>query len=274
MSRWKALRGTPVVLAAVSLVLLMLPGAITHKPRLLVLAAFIPVRSVANGVTGFIERFVPQATAADTDTVKLDHLKGRVQELSARVSDLQGRLEQVSGTRGVLADPRYVLLPADVVVNADSSGWRRSMVLARGTSHGVARGMLVLWEKHLIGRVIEASPFTCRVLLATDSGFRIGAVALPRSYDGSVELSKSEIGVLEGTGDRGSVLKWISGEALVEQGATVVTTADPATGVPRGLLIGRVEGVARHRGLYPRVDVTPFVNARSLDSVSILLKTP
>ncbi len=272
MLRPRSLRGAPVILAGVSLAMMLLPSAASQKPRLLLLAGLIPLRATSTGAAQFAGRFIPSASASDTEKVKLEHLQGRVQELSARVMDLQGQLETVAGARGILTDPKLILLPADVVVNADSNAWRRSMVLSRGSSHGVSRGMLVLWQRHLIGRIIEVSPWTCRVLLVTDSGFRIGGLALPKAYDESVPLANRDKGVIEGTGDRTAALKWIQGDALLETGATVVTIADPATGVPRGLLIGKVTSVSRGSGLYPKVEVLPFVNAKSLDSVAIVLK--
>ncbi len=172
-----------------------------------------------------------------------------------------------------MKDPKRVLLPAYVVVPSDSNAWRRSMILLRGSADGVAKGMLVMWQCHLIGRVAEAGPFSCRVQLVTDSGFRIGAVAQPKLYDDAIPLATRDLGILEGSGDSHAVLKWMSGEALVEEGATVVTAPDPASGIPRGLILGRVSSILRGRGLYPRVDVTPFLNVRALDSTVIVLGT-
>jgi len=271
MPRPPSRRG-PWLLAAVSLGLLLLPSSLSQPPRLWLAAALLPLRATSNGIASLASRLTPAFAAEGTDRVRLEHLQSRNQELAARVMDLQGQIESVSGARAAVVDPKLVLLPADVVVNADSNAWRRSMVLSRGSSHGVARGMLVLWEKHLVGRVLDATPLTCRVMLATDSGFRVGALALPRLYDQSVPLNSRDIGVLEGTGDRACVLKWVSGEAVVDEGATVVTTGDPATAFPRGLLLGRVSTVARGRGPFPKVDVIPFLNPRALDSVVILLR--
>jgi len=210
---------------------------------------------------------------AAADPLELARLQSKVQEQEAKISDLQGLLDNLSRVRGAMKDPKLVLLPAYVIVPSDSNAWRRSMVLQRGSSDGVAKGMLVLWEGHLIGRVAEAGPYSCRVQLVTDSGFRIGAVAQPKLYDDSIPLATRDLGVLEGGGDSRAVLKWMSGEAIVEEGATVVTAPDPDSGIPRGLILGRVSSILRGRGLYPRVDVVPFLNVRALDSAVIVVGT-
>ena len=54
-------------------------------------------------------------------------------------------------------------------------------------------------------------------------------------------------------------------------GSSVVTTDDPANGVPRGLILGRVSGPSSARNPLPRVGVEPVLNFRALEHVMLLV---
>ncbi|HLY10014.1 MAG TPA: rod shape-determining protein MreC, partial [Planctomycetota bacterium] len=69
-------------------------------------------------------------------------------------------------------------------------------------------------------------------------------------------------------------LKWLGGENPVENGAAVLTTEDPLNGVPRGLSLGRVTSVNTGRGAFPKVDVEPLLDFRSLEHVMVLVPPP
>lgn len=270
MARPRSRRGPALPLAILSLALMLLPSSLSQKPRLWLALAHLPFRWSADRLAAAAGRLLP-ASHADEDLVRLDQYKSKIEELAARDRDQRTQIERLSGTREAVREPELVLLPAHVIVGSDANPWRRSMVLARGSSHGVAAGMLVLWERHLVGRVVETTPLTCRIVLATDSSFRVGAVALAPLHDESAPLETRDLGVLEGTGGRTAVLKWIQGDGRVAEGATVVTSPDPETGVPRGLLLGKVTQVDDGRGLFPRIIVTPYLNYRALDTVVIVV---
>ena len=163
------------------------------------------------------------------------------------------------------------LLMADVLLPTDGSPWRKSMTIALGGGSGARKGMLVLYNSQLVGRVLEAGPLTSRVQLCTDPGFRVGAVAVPRQYTQGVSFEKRHVGVYEGTSGENGHLKWLSGDTPVETDALVLTTEDPLNGIPRGLILGRVSKLSSGRGAFPRVEVEPIVNFRGLEQVMLLV---
>ncbi|MBI3856542.1 MAG: hypothetical protein HY293_12715 [Planctomycetes bacterium] len=131
------------------------------------------------------------------------------------------------------------------------------------------KGMLVLYNNQVVGRVSEAGPKTSRVQTVTDPGFRAAAVMLPRTYVAGVSFTERRPGAYEGTSGENGRLKWYQGETAAESGAFVVTTEDPINGVPRGLILGRVTEV--HRGMLLKVDVEPLLNFRGLEHVMLLV---
>ncbi len=263
MSSRRRTPAVPVVLAVAAAMLMLLPRGLPGSVRTTLALALVPFRSTALGA----ERLVGGAGAPADELQKLlDFERDRALQYQNKLSQAIARIEQLTGLREVLVDPQLRLLSASVIVSADSSAWRRSIMIARGSSEGVRLGQIVLWERHLVGRIVEVGPWSSRVQLASDPAFKAGAVAAPRPAENGGAIATRETGVFEGSGDRHGVLKWIAGDARVEPGTLVVTTVDPANGVPAGLILGRAGEPSRGRA-----DVQPFVNARALESVTVIL---
>jgi len=110
-------------------------------------------------------------------------------------------------------------------------------------------------------------------MLTTDPAFRARAVSVPRTAEGPLS-SERHVGVFSGTGGEEALLKWLSDDATVEEGAYVVTTEDPLNRIPKGLILGRVTGIDRTRGASPRVQVTPIIDPEGLEFVLILKPKP
>ncbi len=251
-------------LVGASVLLMLAPSACTQKTRLTALASLVPFRHLARNAAQL-------ATTGESreDRTENEYLRAQVLKQAEEIARLRGRVEELSGIRQEVKDPKVRLLEAGVVLPADGSPWRKSMTIALGTRGGARKGMLVLHAGHLVGRVAEAGPWTSRVQLVTDPGFNAGAVVVPKTYAAGVPLDKRRVGAYEGAADARGILKWLTGDTPVEPGALVLTTVDPANGVPAGLVLGRVTS-ASARGAYPKVDVEPAVNFRGLEVVTLL----
>jgi rod shape-determining protein MreC len=233
------------------------------------LAGFIPFQGMgrwASRLSGSVLGPGGQESAA-----KIEFLEDQNQKLLKEKQRLELQLEQALGMKQPVRDQNYRMIAADVIFPTDSSPWRKSLTIALGSSHGVEKGMLVVYNSQVVGRVSEAGPKTSRVQTVTDPGFRAAAVAAPRTYVAGVSLSERHPGVYTGTSGENGELKWYSGETAAEPGAFVVTSEDPVNGVPRGLLLGRVTGASSARNPLPRVGVEPVLNFRALEHVMLLV---
>ncbi|HKS15972.1 MAG TPA: rod shape-determining protein MreC [Planctomycetota bacterium] len=256
-------------LAAAAMALMALPAAWTQPPRL----ALSSVLSVATlPAASFGRRFSGGSTPAAAELLQqLELEKSKNLELSAANARLREQLEALNAGRATVKDPKLTFIPAGIVLSTDSSQWRRTFIIDKGTRHGMARGMPVLWHNHLLGFIVEPGLGSSRVALITDPKIAVGAMAVARSAEGAARPSR-DLCILEGTGAASASLKWASSDATAGDGATVVTSPDPARGVPEGLLLGRVTGVSRSRGPFARPQVQPFVDLRGVDSVLVLVK--
>ncbi len=263
-ARKRKLLALPLVV--ISLLLLLAPAGGTQKGRLVLLSVFSPLRSLGRAA----DLLSPSRGEFQEMRTRNDFLNDQTMKLMNENAVLRGRLAQASHVKEILRGRDSRLLHAAVVIPADSSPWRKSLTIALGSRHGARKGMLVLYHNQLVGRLDEAGPWTSRVRLTIDPSFRAGAVAVPKTYASGMVLDQRHVGVFEGTSGEKGVLKWILGEAPVESGAFVLTTDDPANGVPAGLILGRVASLASSRGAFPRVEVEPALNFRGLEHVMVL----
>jgi cell shape-determining protein MreC len=256
-------------LAAVAMALMALPGSWTQPPRLALGSAFalaaIPASSLG-------KRFSGGGTPAPAQLLEqLELEKSKNLEKDHTIAKLREQLEALNAGRATIKDPKLSFVPAGIVISTDSSQWRRTFVIDKGTRHGVAKNMPVLWHNHLMGFIAESWSASSRVALITDPKVAVGAMAVSRSGEGATRPSR-DLCILEGNGGAAASLKWASSDATAGDGATVVTSPDPARGVPEGLLLGRVTGVSRSRGPFARPQVQPFIDLRGVDSVLVLVK--
>jgi len=257
-------RVSPWPLAGVALALIFIPASTSQRFRLLALSSFLPVNALARSAAGL------PAGQEETLRTENDFLRSQVQRLQNEKDALQARLESATGARALVKPSEFKLLQADVVLPTDSSPWRKSMTITIGTRGGARKGMLVLYNSNLVGRVVETGPWTSRVLSVTDPAFRVGAAVVPRQTPQGISFEKRHVGVYEGTSGENGRLKWLTGDAPVEAGVLVLTTEDPLNGIPRGLILGRVAKLPTGRGAFPKVDVEPLVNPRGLEHVTLL----
>ena len=115
-------------------------------------------------------------------------------------------------------------------VMADAGGvYARSVLLAVGPDHALAKGQIVLDDRGLVGRITELGSRTARVLLLTDLNSRV-----PVTLEGSRGRA-----ILAGANTgRPRLTHWPDGTPPVE-GERVVTSAE-AGAFPAGLPVGTV----------------------------------
>lgn len=262
-------RSPALILAGISAGLLLLPSAFSHGARLTVLGLYRPLRRLAAAARDALPGPAP---AGERDEIRRQNafLRDQLESLAEENARLRDRLEQISGLRGIASPPAFRLLPADVVIPADSSVWRRTLTVAAGTRSGARPGMLAVHHRRLVGRLAECGPWESRVQLITDPGFRARAVAAPESRPPAPGSEARKVGLYQGTAAGAGVLRWLPEDSPVDPGAVVWTLEDPANGVPAGLILGRVSAVSRGRGPTLGVEVEPVLNFRGLEQVILL----
>ena len=152
------------------------------------------------------------------------------------------------------------------VISRDAIQWFNSITIDRGSLSGINIGMPVVTPEGLVGRVIEVSPISARVLLLTDERHGTGAII--------GQLTDSHIlGVIKGRNSLLCEMKFVAGKEKIEPGSTVMTSGQDGI-YPKGLVIGHVTRVEVGSPTVPFViEVEPAAPLTKLNLVSVLLVT-
>jgi rod shape-determining protein MreC len=142
----------------------------------------------------------------------------------------------------------------------DPSSWFKTVLVNKGEKDGVAKDMAVVTSDGVVGRVIEVSPHTAKVLLITDPNSAMDVI---------VQRSRTQ-GIMEGKVEEVCVLKYVQKNEDVQVGDKVITSG--LGGIfPKGLVTGTVTKVERKRpGIFQYIEVTPSVDFSRLEEVLIL----
>ncbi len=142
------------------------------------------------------------------------------------------------------------------------SSWFKTLLINKGENDGVAKDMAVATSEGVVGRIIEVSPGTAKVLLVTDANSAVDVI---------VQRSRVQ-GIMEGTIDEVCILKYIQKNEEVQVGDVVVTSGQGGI-FPKGLVMGKVSEVDRKRqGIFQYIEVTPSVDLSKLEEVLVLEK--
>jgi rod shape-determining protein MreC len=151
-------------------------------------------------------------------------------------------------------------LPAQVI-GEDASSWFRTVVIDKGSEHGLREGLPVVVAEGAVGRIIRCSLWESRVLLITDASSAVASL---------VQKSRTR-GIARGQGETIS-LDFALRRELVEVGDKIITSGTGGV-FPKGLTIGRVARVVKNEhGLFQEVTVVPAVDFSRLEEVLVLLR--
>ena len=107
------------------------------------------------------------------------------------------------------------------------SPFLRSVIINRGSRDHIELGMAVMDKNYLIGKVVEVSFTTSRVLLLSDLNSKIPVDIMPNNIQS----------ILSGTGDNNGVIQYTRQQELIENDAIVFTSGAGGlfkSGVPIG----------------------------------------
>jgi rod shape-determining protein MreC len=137
----------------------------------------------------------------------------------------------------------------------------KSIIINKGKADGLKSGMPVIAEEGLIGRLIDVSWHSSKVLLLLDENSNI---------DGIDQRSRA-LGIIRGAGSRGCMFRYVSKTQDVKEGDIIITSG-MSNAFPKGLLIGTVSHVDRQDpGLFLRINVAPFTDFSKLEEVMVLV---
>jgi len=249
-------------LVIVGLIALALGGYLAPVSRVL-------LSPVVTAQTWLSSRFqgVRAYLTAPQDLVRL---RQRNIELEAEVSRLQSEIidlkQQISETRILSAlvdfarvnpENRYI---ASAVIGRDPSPFVKYVIINRGSDDGLRRGMPVVTQQGLVGRVASVTAGAARVQLVTDPASSVNV---------RLEPSRSQAVLLGSvTGDLS--LDMIPQSASVQVGDLALTSGLGGN-YPADILIGQLTGVRqRETDIFQSASIQPVVDFLQLEIVLVI----
>jgi rod shape-determining protein MreC len=266
--------GAPLVVAFL-LLLTIVSMVADRRPDGDAVAALPWWQAIVLEVTAPIERVVSAPIdglkAFFSDYVDLLGVRSENRRLRRRISEIEsenlqfrealvssGHLARVASMRDEIEIP---MLPAEVV-GLDVAPWFRSVLVDRGTTHGVEPGHPVITHEGVVGVITATSAHAAKTMLLLD---RQSAV------DALVQRSRAR-GVLRGVGRARLEFEFVVRSADVVVGDEVVTSG--LGGVfPKGLRLGRVTELSDAGGRLTRIAlIEPAVDLGRLEQVFVMLR--
>ena len=152
---------------------------------------------------------------------KIESQKHNIDFLIAENQKLKKTLEDVSYSSNEQL--------AKVLIDKESP-FLRSIIINKGTKHNVTKGMTVLNDNYLVGKVVEVNFLTARVLLLSDLNSKTPVTIEP----GSIQA------ILSGTGKNNGIIQYTKENLPINTGNIVFTSGAGGLfkeGIPIGKII-------------------------------------
>ncbi|MEA5510194.1 rod shape-determining protein MreC [Crocosphaera sp. UHCC 0190] len=167
----------------------------------------------------------------------------RTLELEQRLVELERQNQQLQKLLGYFEAQKQNVIAAPII-GRSADDWWKQVILGRGSQDGIEVGYVVTGIGGLIGRVVDVTPHTSRVLLVSD----------PTSHVGARVSRTGTMGVIKGDGSRIAVMRFFEKVPKVSPGDTI-TTSPVSRLFPDGLPIGRVQSVDLEKGPAPEAKI-------------------
>jgi len=192
-------------------------------------------------------------------------LRRKVTELREENSLLRERAIASGRLQNLLRFSKKIpgpILPAQII-GIDPSSWFRTILIDKGTKHGVERGMAVVSPEGIVGHVLQTSPHSAKVLLITDFNSSVDAI---------VQRSRAK-GLVEGNGENRCRLKYAPRAEDIQLGDRVVTSGLGGR-YPKGLMVGKISKIEKKRyGLFQQAEIILSANFSKLEEVFVITET-
>jgi rod shape-determining protein MreC len=150
-------------------------------------------------------------------------------------------------------------IAAHIIGNTTGAG-AKSVIVDRGTSSGIQRGMAVITPDGIVGKVISVYPMASYVLMITDPAFAAGVISQKNRVHGTVK----------GQGHSTVIVDYVQNEERVEPGEWFYTSGDDLI-FPKGLPVGEAT-VMRPGKTHKEIYVTPSGFQNGLEEVLIIVE--
>ena len=249
-----------VVLAAATAITAALSG--TAWGGRTVQAILTPIRSGVSALTRQAERYYNYIFNYEALEAKNSYLEQRIASMEDEVrsaDSLQRENERLRELLRLSEEHEDYRFCAAYIVSWDSSNWKSTFTIGKGTNSGLSTGMVAVTEYgQVVGLITEVGRNWATITTVLDTSLEVSACIASSGYTGVVQGAYT-------TGNAGSLrMNYLPTEAVLRNNEQVVTTG--STVYPKDLILGSIEdagfdetGVAKYAILQPAADFDDLV---------------
>ena len=159
-----------------------------------------------------------------------DILKKKLKKIESQKHNIDFLIAENNKLKKTLEDVSYSSHEqlAKVLIDKESP-FLRSIIINKGTKHNITKGMTVLNDNYLVGKVVEVNFSTARVLLLSDLNSKTPVTIEP----GSIQA------ILSGTGKNNGIIQYSKENLPINVGSIVFTSG--AGGLfKEGIPVGKI----------------------------------
>lgn len=258
----QSLRIIALSLVAIGILALALSGTFTALSRWVA----IPITSVQTWVSRQyqgLEDFLSASQDIQDIRQRNTSLEAENARMQAEIVELQQQLVEFEILSALLefarANPEHQYIGASII-GRDPSPFLNYIIINRGADDGLRRGMPVVTQNGLAGRVVQVTASAARVSLITDPITRINV---------RVEPSRSAA-VLTGSITGDITLEQIPQDADVNPG-NLILTSGLGGNYPTNIIVGQITSVrSRENALFQSASVQPVTDFTDLSIVLVI----
>ena len=226
-----------------------------------------PFNGAVSALTRTAERFYNYVYEYESLEAENAYLKKRVATLEDEIRSidtLQRENERLRAVANLLKEHEDYDLLSSYIISWDSSNWRNTFTIGKGTISGISEGMCAITEQgQVIGIVTDCGANWATVTTIMDSSLQISATLSSSGYNGIVQGAHKT--------DKENQLRmdYLSTEAVIRNNDQVVTTG--STLYPRGLILGYVVDAGLDgTGVAKYAVIEPAANFNALEQLFII----
>ena len=165
------------------------------------------------------EKFIKEKYQVTQNHINLYNIntKNELELKDLRAKDLLNNFLILENQRLKMAFEDYLVESDRVyakVLSDKNSPFLKSIIINKGSKHGINLGAVVKDKEYLIGKVVEVNFVTSRVLLLSDINSKIPVLIEPQGL----------LSILSGSGDKEGVIQYSKVENVVEDKSIVYTS--------------------------------------------------